>query len=75
MFPQASIEETYQRSSNLLKEDIEENILGIFLKFIKILKSFIHDIEVSQQLLDELTSFKGKMTESVDILLRFFIKA
>ena len=26
MFPQASIEELYQRSSNLLKEDIEENI-------------------------------------------------
>lgn len=26
LFPQASIEELYQRSSNLLKEDIEENI-------------------------------------------------
>ena len=27
LFPQASIEELYQRSSNLLKEDIEENNL------------------------------------------------
>ena len=29
MFPQASIEELYQRSSNLLKEDIEETISAI----------------------------------------------
>ena len=29
LFPQASIEELYQRSSNLLKEDIEETISAI----------------------------------------------
>ena len=56
------------------RKDIEEKYTWDLSKIYQDPQEFYHDIEVSQQLLDELTSFKGKMTESVDILLRFLSK-
>ena len=56
------------------RKDIEEKYTWDLSKIYQDPQEFYHDIEVSQQLLDELTSFKEKMTESVDILLRFLSK-
>ena len=56
------------------RKDIEEKYTWDLSKIYQDPQEFYHDIEVSQQLLDELTSFQGKLTESIETLLRFLSK-
>ena len=44
------------------RKDIEEKYTWDLSKIYQDPQEFYHDIEVRQQLVDELTSFKGKMT-------------
>lgn len=52
------------------RKDIEEKYTWDLSKIYQDPQEFYHDIEVSQQLLDELTSFQGKLTESMK---RFYV--
>ena len=56
------------------RKDIEEKYTWDLSKIYQDPQEFYHDIEVSEQLLDELTSFQGKLTESSETLLRFLSK-
>ena len=56
------------------RKDIEEKYTWDLSKIYQDPQAFYHDIEVSEQLLDELTSFQGKLTESIETLLRFLSK-
>ena len=56
------------------RKDIEEKYTWDLSKIYQDPQEFYHDIEVSQQLLDELASFQGKLTESIETLLRFLSK-
>ena len=56
------------------RKDIEEKYTWDLSKIYQDPQEFYHDIEVSQQLLDELTSFQGKLTESIETFLRFLSK-
>ena len=56
------------------RKDIEEKYTWDLSKIYQDPQEFYHDIEVSEQLLDELNSFQGKLTESIETLLRFLSK-
>ena len=56
------------------RKDIEEKYTWDLSKLYQDPQAFYHDIEVTNQLLDELTSFQGKLTESIETLLRFLSK-